>query len=119
MVIWSGQVTVLGSFERCGVLLIWIIHVVGLGPTGLVVGVSRSCLGILLFVSSPERRLGRAVALPLAALPFPKCSSFMLKFLRSYSFYSFQSISVIFGMMIDVGLKFYSKPSPPLVMTYI
>ena len=70
MVIWSGQVTVLGSFESCGVLLIWIIHVVGLGPTGLVVGMS--CLGILLFVSSPERRLGRAVALPLAALPFPK-----------------------------------------------
>ena len=38
---------------------------------------------------------------------------FALKFIRPHILKTFRWISFIFGMMVDIGLKFLSAPSPP------
>ena len=38
---------------------------------------------------------------------------FASKFIRHYIIKTLYGISFIFGMMVDIGLKFYSVPSPP------
>ena len=67
--------------------------------------------------STPEQRSQRAIVLPpgvsvTVGVGFHKCYSFALKFLGPHYFQTLRWIWFMFGMMKDIGPKFYTVSSP-------
>ena len=65
---------------------------------------TRFCLEFLF--SSPEQRSGRAIVLS-QALADANVKCFMSKFFGPHYFQTLSSIWFMFGIMIDIGPKFY------------